>query len=598
GGSPKLARRDGRPLIFGYQSRGPSTKYISKKNPGRTKDELALMRIKPEGWELMGETYEDASRQIGQPIYWHYCISWLFHGIDRKLVPENATARAAGVIAKHVQAVGSFTSLGKEQAEISRAVKAAGAEWGGFIGMYQKENIPYEVYAGKGLDWMCKYWEEVRDEDATLLQFITWNDYGENSNIAPAYNTRYTLYELTGYFIRWWKTGIQPVPDHDRIYIISRKYPPDVKVFPFLQGPYRQGVLEILTILPEAGTVRLPGRKIEYEAPAGFFRKQFPVTPGSVAAELLRGGKTVIKIESPEPVSDRPFREDNSMVCFSTEFERNWKADFGSAKPLLWSEYGDIDKDGLPNWFEMYWFGRFGDLSTAACADPKAVAPSGKTVMQEYLDQTDPTKKPIPYSELPTKGLMAWYRADQGVVADVKGKISGWKDQSGNNLNLTADKEEEKPRMANGAWNKLPAVEMDGIRNSMLCALPDKQISAMTVFAVFSAKAEEQMVGTHGEGNRLVSIPTAGKADYEGGVTICVGSISYAPGDVAVAKKEFAAGESPAFIGLGFMTISKDLNYRTWNFKGRVAEILIYASKLDERETQKIVSILKTRYKL
>jgi hypothetical protein len=298
--------------------------------------------------------------------------------------------RAAGVLARHVSAVGSFGYLGTNTAAIAAAAKAAGAEWSCPIGFYQKENIPYEVYAGKGLDWMWSGWQRVRETAPTLLQFSTWNDYGENSNIAPAYNTRYAICDLTGYFIQWWKTGKEPATDHDKLYIISRKYPPKVKVFPFQQGPYLEGAIEIASILTAPAKIRLPGRDAEYDAPAGFFRKQFPVTPGPAAAELLRDGKIVLKIESPEPVTDRPFREDNSMTCWSSEEERHWKADFGEVPMLRWSEYGDLDRDGLPNWFEMYWFGRFGDLATATNAEPNAVGAAGQTLLQHYRDQTDP----------------------------------------------------------------------------------------------------------------------------------------------------------------------------------------------------------------
>jgi hypothetical protein len=402
GKNPKLARRDGKPLIFGYQSWIPSLKYLQKVKPGLSGEETSRLRSSPEGWEIMGQAFKDAEKQIGQPIYWHYCMNSFFHGIDKKLVPPDGNLRAASALAKHVQAVGSFAWLGKDQAAIGNAIIAAGAEWSHPVGFYQKENIPYEVYAGKGLDWMCGGWEGKRQSGTTLMQFTTWNDYGENSNIAPAYNTRYTLYDLTGYFIQWWKTGKEPAADHDRVYLISRKYPPKVKVSPFQQGPYVEGAIEVATILTAPAKVRLPGRDAEYDAPAGFFRKQFPVTPGLVAAELVRDGKTVLKIESPEPVTDRPFREDNSMVCWSSEEERLWKADFGDKPMFIWSEYGDIDQDGLPNWFEMYWFGKWGDMSTAGCADPKALGAGGKTLLQHYLDQTDPAEaqpRPVPTTD-------------------------------------------------------------------------------------------------------------------------------------------------------------------------------------------------------
>jgi hypothetical protein len=72
---------------------------------------------------------------------------------------------------------------------------------------------------------------------------------------------------------------------------------------------------------------------------------------------------------------------------------RNWKADFGEAPPVLRGEYADDDHDGLPNWFEMYWFGKFLDYTTCTAADPKADPDAdGRSNLQEYLDQTDPTK--------------------------------------------------------------------------------------------------------------------------------------------------------------------------------------------------------------
>ncbi|MBT4821363.1 MAG: hypothetical protein HON70_36980, partial [Lentisphaerae bacterium] len=343
GDSPKLARRNSRPLIFGYSSTGLALWHVERQRPRASKADIERLRVSPEGWELMGQAFREAERKVGQPVFYHYCLSHFFHRVPKQLYGTDTLTRAAGMLGKHLSALGGFGYLGPSTADIAAAVKASGAEWSCPIGFYQKENIPYEVHAGKGVDRMVAGWERVRDTEATLLQFTTWNDYGENSNIAPAYNTRYTLYDLTGYFIAWWKTGAPPKPERDKLYIISRKYPPAVKVFPFEQGPYKEGAIEVVTILATPATVRLPGRDAEFEAPAGFFRKQFPVTPGPVVAELLRDGKVVLNLANPEPVTERPFREDNSMVCMSTEFRHHWQADFGKAPPLLWSEYGDTD---------------------------------------------------------------------------------------------------------------------------------------------------------------------------------------------------------------------------------------------------------------
>ena len=65
----------------------------------------------------------------------------------------------------------------------------------------------------------------------------------------------------------------------------------------------------------------------------------------------------------------------------------------------VYSEYGDVNHNGLPNWFEMLWFGKFGDMSTAGCCpDPNAMTPCGKTLLECYREQIDPTKELKPGS--------------------------------------------------------------------------------------------------------------------------------------------------------------------------------------------------------
>jgi hypothetical protein len=402
GTSPKLARRDGKPLIFGYMSScygmGPvMAKTDPKLSEGERKAAAEQLRLSPEGWEIIGQAYAQAQKEIGQPIFYHYCLTWFFLNIDKAKVKPGMLTEAAGIIAKHVGALGGFVWLGPEQDAIAKAAKAAGAEWAPPVGHYQKENIPYECYAPAGTEWMgC--WDGARAGDATLLQIITWNDYGENTNIAPALNTRYNLYDLTGYHIAWWKTGKAPVPDHDQVYLNYRKHTKKAVITPFKAcfGP-RDFALEVITILPTPATIRLPGRDVTYDAPAGFFRKQVPLTAGPVIAELLRDGNTVIRLESPEPITDKPFREDHGLVCFSTEDARHWQADFGDTPPAWYSEYGDMDGDGLPNWWEMYYFGKWLDFATAGNAKPgDDPDDDGKTNLQEYQERTDPKFAPPP----------------------------------------------------------------------------------------------------------------------------------------------------------------------------------------------------------
>ncbi len=402
GTSPKLARRDGKPLIFGYLSSFIGFRHgaeVLKQRPefAEAKREHLYtdpnLRLTEAGWQIMADGLLDMQKQVGTDLYLHWCMSAFFHQMPNNKWNQDDLVRAAGFMGKRFGAVGEFLGGGETHDRMAAAVKAAGADWSEPM-FFQYENIGWGGNRiSTGLDILRDRWKHARDNGSTLIQFVTWNDYTENTCLAPAYETRYTILDLNRYFVQWWKTDKEPVPEHDQIYLVYRKYPKGAKFYPF--KPKRDdagGVIEVLTLLPTSARMRLVGRDAAWDAPAGMSHKQFPITPGPLIAELLRDGKVVTRLEAPEPITDRPFREQNGMTCFSTEFERHWKADFGNTKPLLRGEYADDDGDGLPNWFEMYWFGKFLDYSTATAAKPDADPDGdGRTNLQEYLDQTDPT---------------------------------------------------------------------------------------------------------------------------------------------------------------------------------------------------------------
>nr|MBA3684207.1 hypothetical protein [Planctomycetota bacterium] len=409
GKSPKLARRDGKILVFGYGAQWPWVGYlyevVSKKfGEGRKKEEYdaEVMRLRTceEGWALMGEAYRKIEADLGQPIYWEMDLapSFLGHGVSNWGKHDNAAAAAlaaAPIIAKDFPVVGQFLWEGDVPA-IARSVIAAKKERSHPLFM-QYENFGNFQLASPGLDWTRGNWELAREIPSTLIQQITWNDYHEATALSPGYNTRYAYTDLTGQYIDWWKTGKEPSSDHDRVYIFSHKYTHDSKIFPFRTVSRADNMIEVLTILPKPAKLRMPGRKStdglsEWDAPAGLSFKQFPLTAGPVSVELLRAGKVALTLVSPEPVSDRPFRQDTGKVGVCTEDERLWREDFGAKTPyFVYSEYGDVDADGLPNWFEMLWFGKFGDMSTAAVAEPDEDADGdGASNLEEFRAQTDP----------------------------------------------------------------------------------------------------------------------------------------------------------------------------------------------------------------
>ena len=390
GKSPKLARRNGKPLIFGYHSRGL----------GRDKRPKDALKNSVE-WEKMAGLYKELEKRLGQEFYFHFGLGAFFFGVDLNKLsgarpphqPGPWMVKAAGSMAKHFPAVGAFIDrdIYSELPAMAKAVQANGAEWSQPL-WHQYQRIGGMLMVKPGTDILRDRWQLARKSGSTLIQYVTWNDYGEATNLAPCYRNRYAIYDLTGYFIRWWKQDKPPKIDHDRIYIFYRNYPKGSKTYPFRSQRFVDGKLEVLTLLTKPGEIRLPGRNITYHAKAGLQVKQFPLIPGEVTAELWRDGRKSIGLTAPDPITQLPFREDNTMVAFSSEFERLCREDFDNAKPFTASMYGDADNDGLPNWFEMYWFGKFQDWSSCTVADPAADPDKdGLTNLQEYQAQSNPT---------------------------------------------------------------------------------------------------------------------------------------------------------------------------------------------------------------
>jgi len=382
GNSPNLARRDGKVLVFGYHSKGIMNLPATKEN-----------------WPKLVQAYRDVEKKVGQPIYFYFCIGAFSGG-----VPANSYTmeEAVAFLSKNFPAVGDFFDGYYKDGEIEKLgeiVRANKAEWGQPVWFQYNNRTNSQVYGKNGFEKLRQMWEMARKLDCHLLQFVTWNDYGEDTNIAPGYNTNYAVLMLNRYFIDWWKAGKAPAVKRDQIYVSFRRYNDDAVVFPFQSRVSRPGgVIEVTTILKEPGKVTLPGRDIAYDAPAGMSFRQFPVTPGKVSVELARGGKAVLSLTAPEEITDRPFRPDSSMCAFSSECESEWQKDFPDQPFLAYSEYGDSDGNGLPNWFERYYFGKLLDLKNLPKVDPAADPDNdGATNLEEYRRQTDPVVADKPY---------------------------------------------------------------------------------------------------------------------------------------------------------------------------------------------------------
>ena len=469
--SPNLARRDGKPLILTYQGQGILA--------GMGAPSLAT----PEGWDALINAYQEVEKAAGEPLYFYFDFVELLLG---QSVPPGKTATAAILesvpkLAGYFDAIGNLfdlNGLARNKAfmmEMSEVVRASGAEWAPAV-WYQYHNIGWNTETVSGTSKLRETWERAMKQNATLIQFATWNDYGEHTSLAPTRATNYGITGINRYYSDWWKTGKPPAIKEDQVFLTHRTSRP-IKAFPFSGNSGGSKTLEVLTLLTAPGKIKVGSE--EKEVPTGLSISEFSAPLGQVQVELLRNGQVVETLKSREHITDKPFRNDPTLYSVSTSDAKSWEEDFPGAEYPPDDFYGDADGDGLPNWFEMYWFGTWRDFSTATTADPHADPDGdGKTNLEEYSERADPTAKPVTY--------------EVGFVWDMKEVLE-------RNGNFNPQKDSKGTEVWNYLWKEAePNAELT----------PDIAYKPMVY-------PHERLIGYYGDGRSHVEITWQKKKDND-----------------------------------------------------------------------------------
>ena len=166
-------------------------------------------------------------------------------------------------------------------------------------------------------------WKIARDSGAEWVQIPTWNDYTENTHLAPTVKHGWNYLDINAYYLTWYKTGRAPDVVRDTVYVTHRTQPhaaapayAQTRTMALRGGSPARDTVEALTFLTAPGRVTLTvgGVSTSCDVPAGPATCLAPLRAGTVSAVVSRDGRPVAAVTSPHQVTATPYVQDLQYV--------------------------------------------------------------------------------------------------------------------------------------------------------------------------------------------------------------------------------------------------------------------------------------------
>lgn len=159
-------------------------------------------------------------------------------------------------------------------------------------------------------------WMEAITTGAQAVHLITWNDYGEATEIAPSTGIQFVFYDLSAYYAAWFKTGAPPRILRDALYYTHRNqvfqpdHPPKPGDAPFrrLGETQLSNDIEMIALLPSPAEIEIEiaGVRTHQTAPAGLTVLRATARPGRPVFRILRNGRPTVEKVSDWEIQAQP----------------------------------------------------------------------------------------------------------------------------------------------------------------------------------------------------------------------------------------------------------------------------------------------------
>ncbi len=163
-------------------------------------------------------------------------------------------------------------------------------------------------------------WEYAIRSKAPIVHIITWNDFTESSEIEPSARGQYFWYDLSRYYISYFKSGITPNIEKDAIYFNYRNQmagnrdsqPVTGTPFDVLGETSLGNNVEILGFLARPGLLEIQMGNVICSHPfgAGLASLRCPAATGTPIFRIRRQGQVAVEVAGAWAIRQDPDRVD------------------------------------------------------------------------------------------------------------------------------------------------------------------------------------------------------------------------------------------------------------------------------------------------
>jgi hypothetical protein len=163
-------------------------------------------------------------------------------------------------------------------------------------------------------------WQLADQQHAEWVQLITWNDYAESTAMAPSVAHGWRILDMNAYDIAWFKFGRPPNIVRDAVFVSYRDQPVSARpVYPETSLMHlvptsvpSRDTIEVVAFATAPSQVFLRAGTQEYSCnvPAGRGICTYPLSLGSISAEMRRDGAAVATAQSDADVTESPYVQD------------------------------------------------------------------------------------------------------------------------------------------------------------------------------------------------------------------------------------------------------------------------------------------------